>query len=182
MTATRVGAVNQLIAAACAMVDAPFTGQAYDAVAERLKTAVTDYRAVRTDIDAARDVFLAQYPEPEMMGAAVERLIGQADRTLYGKAADSVRYDGDGLGDSAAPARDSWVSPGGSLCCPWHIDGCPPGDDPRRAWHRLVVRGLAGPDDPEAGCMAHTGNASNRCMLRANHPGGHDDLSGPTPV
>jgi len=246
-------ALNRLIAAALNHADAVRLGRGPSGQAGFL-AAVDAYRDARDPFDAARDDFLAQYPTPEAMAAAVDRLRaapgGFVDAALRAEGEASARLDGDTVdvgpvtvtgtlpdgdpcpchtsvypgcplhdrpgpnplrlgvaandvadwlsrhGHPAAwvtpentvacvrhpggcPPPDAWVSPGGTLCCHRHIDGCPPGIDYDRAWHRMQVRGLNGPDDPQGACGRHTGNASNRCLLRVGHPGVCDDLSAP---
>lgn len=173
-----------------------------------LAVAIAQFRSSRTRIERARDEFLALYPTPEALEDAVNKLrldqehrrrayermagvdvyaAGPGTAMTFGSAVDaalraeaeaSVRLDGDTVAVGPVRVVGAWVTPGGYLCCPRHIDGCPPGDDYDRAWHRLQVRGLAGPDDPDGHCGRHTGNASNRCSLRPGHQGRCDDLGG----
>lgn len=193
-------AVNQVLAAAIYWRDVQ-AGDNLSAIDDaatdaRLIGAVGRYEATRSDTDAARDAFLAKYPTSEAVQDALNELAGTARR--FGLVTEAraivvpgILPDGDLCpcgpnvypncpihGRPADAAYDgAWVLPGGTLCCRRHIDGCPPGTDHGRAWHRLQVRGLNGPDDPQGTCGRHTGNASNRCMLVVGHPDVCDDLS-----
>jgi hypothetical protein len=140
-----------------------------------LALAIAQFRSSRTRIERARDEFLALYPTPEALEDAVNKLRRdqQHSRRAYERMAGVDVY-GETVDVGPVQVNSAWVTPGGFLCCQRHIDGCPPGDDHDRAWHRLQIRGLTGPDDPDGHCGKL--RPGSNCMLRPFHQGSCDDL------
>lgn len=93
-------AVNQVLAAAIAWRDVQVGDNLSAAVAAdadaRLIDAVGQYEATRSETDAARDAFLARYPTPDDVQAALNGLRSTALRYgLFAEAEASVRLDGE---------------------------------------------------------------------------------------
>jgi hypothetical protein len=121
-------AVARLIAAAIAYTDAVRFGSGPSHQRD-LFAAVDHYRMVRGGLSAARDEFLARYPTSAALDDAV---------TLHTSGLGQPAYIGrlwsDDADDTAMSRAEripgSWVLPGGTVCCPRHIDGCPPDGHP----------------------------------------------------
>jgi hypothetical protein len=123
-------AVTRLLAAADAHAAAIETGQGPSRQQEFL-AAVAAYRSARPSWVAARDRFMAQYPS----GAALDQAYRDRRPSVdiyaapHGTAMRLIPDHEALIRHAEWAARNghtnAWVTPGGSIACQRHIDGCP---------------------------------------------------------